>query len=458
MQDFILLEDCSPELKLWYLLVIRNFIVESDDYQNSDLPDELEEDESSEDELDLEEDESSDDDVYSGHLSGRNVVYLLRLGIQIKYHFSVDDVIRLMDSSIAWDQKLEELESDPDVAKFIEAHRSMIDMSLLKDMLQINFEAMGFSPKFLGDDCWDRYYEFINSKDYFDERHMLVDENPVLLEFIEDSGLSLEFARFFEGGYRLFMTYLKEEGSNKDLMEIMKSFDTIFLEKVENEFSNSLYFSGTPYGIPAKDFLAMLSKTFKLVGRVKTAVSTATAIATLSNPFTCALGLASLGIAAVSYLSKNDNLEKTSLRRAFLSGLIENYHQVKLLVLNILEDYNSELLSSNEMEESEVLPVFSVNLEMCTALQTINEEESDLMSIYLACELPPELDVKRLDACLRQFDNSESTRNFVMKMYSDIDGDYVLSTGLLLSDLIRLKNVFDSIGYFTMTGYLKQFV
>lgn len=464
MQDIILLEDCSNEIKLWYLANVGKFIVDSDKVNTVLDEDDYEFDEESLDEVEYEREQVDDDELVEyapeddegiGRLSGYRCIPLLKLAVLIKYPLFGEDFYQFFAKDF-FEQKLDELQQDPNVAKFLAENENLVYTSLLKDFVQINFEEKAFLERFKDS---DELSDFIYDEDYFEERHMFVDENPVLLEFIESNDFSLEFARFFESGCRFFNDNLMFEGSNKDMQTDIENFNKIFLDEDEKEVSNSFYFSGTPYGIPAKDYVAMFSKALKLVGRAKTIVSTATAIATLSNPVTCALGLTSLGIAAVSYLSKNDNLEKNSMRRALLSGAMENIHQVKITLQSALEDITPYFYNQESLIDAGAWATLSTADTFCIALDKVSKSEIELMEAYICCELPDVLDLKRLDACLKKFENHKETRDFILSMYDDKDehgNPCLLACGL--SRLIRLKNLFESIGYFTMSGYLKKFL
>lgn len=481
MSEMILLENCCYELKLWYLLMVRKFIIDSYNElykeKDEDLDDVLEDDDLEEEEslevVEYEEEEVTDEDIdlieaENAHddgleedadktrLDGEYFVYLLQLGVLIKFPFTNNDIYEhLFQSQAFWDKKLEELQQNSEVASFISEHNDLVYTSLLKDFIQINFKEHGFSHDLID---YEDFYDFIWSEDYFKESHMLVDENQVLLDFIEENNFLLDFAHYFESMYRYFTDNIYDaDHSDKNLKEDIQVFNHIFAEDEDNSI-NSFYFSGTPYGFPAQDYIATLGKAFKLASRAKTVISTATAIATLSNPLTCTLGLASLGIATVSFLSKNNHLEKNTWRRAFLSGMMENNHQVKLLLQRAIEKETPSLQDKEVLLKQGIRGSLYYLYELSNALTKINALEVELMTAYLSCELPETLDLKRLDVCLKQFDNYESTREFVLSMFREDEGKFYLVPSIMISDMIRLKNIFDSIGYFTMTGYLKKFL
>lgn len=219
-------------------------------------------------------------------------------------------------------------------------------------------------------------------------------------------------------------------------------------------------FLGAPFSLPVKDCFVVFEKYLGIASKLKTAVSTIASLSTLSNPLTCSLGIASLGIAFTKHLSGNKNLAKNRIREFLLKNYIELYSSVIEKNQVVL----GQLLTELELGDKGDLSL-SDYVYYRTSLADITQSILDLARVHcndfrralVELYIPQILDVRRFNKLIKKLSNKNEIQQLVMQNYQKIDGEYQY-IGATLRESYAIKNIFDAIGYFTTTGYLKKFI
>lgn len=440
-EDMVLLELCSDNIKRWYLYHLRNFIIAL--YEEAEATN----------------DKELFEEIDANSITGDCLAYIMVYANQIKYTFESEDDLSsfiLIEDNSYGSEEYESLCKSPEIKKFFKENRNTIIMSLFKDYMQLNYKIH----------CSMLETEFFWTDEYFNGEQICLDLNPYLLRFIDENDIDEDFARWFEGIFR----YMNDDIDFQDdshFQQTIKSIEEAFINDSEDGVCDSFYFSGAPFGLPASDFVASLGKTLKLVSKAKTLVSTSMALATLSNPLTCAMGVASLSIAALQSLSSNSFAQKCTLKKVLLKSYAQNYHQASLQLLKFQDKNSVELLEADaestdpdeEWSDEALADRFVYSVILTDAFYALNVQENDLLRNYYKIDLPQELDIKRFNKLTEDLKQKDQVREYVLSFYeqSETDKKYNLLKDQSISEILRLKKIFEGIGYYSMQGYVKKF-
>lgn len=444
MKDFILLESAPESVKLWYITEILKFAKYLDDGDYSDDFD------------------SFPQDYYDTGTQGTIVTILLKNRIKCSKHTNklILDLITREDASY---DKIASIISSKEVINYKKNNEIIIYTSLLKDFIEINYDyfvSMGSVDETYFID-FDSYYDIDN-----DNPPRYVEFNSYLLNFIKENSFDLGFVKECETGYALFKDPLEQDVLNdKEIKERLEGYLFPYTE-YENEtkeqsaqFLNAFYFSGGQCQIPSKDYILIFSKHLKTLARVKTLLGTATSIVALANPFTSTLGVLSLGVFALTTLSSKKDTNN-AIQKSLLKAKAEAYHRAKLEILSNLCSFNTQSIASdiNDFNKDEIKGSLFYNYVLLTAMHALASDEGAIVNALNLFDLPQILDVKRLDSVLKGKSHKDEIKDLIMSAYEKIDGKYQLIGKDLISDSTFLKNTFETIGYHTISGYLKSFI
>lgn len=435
MQDLLLLEHCPKNVKLWYILNIRKFLIDT----------------------------LTDDEIF---ITKRCGLYIATIANKIKLKYDYDDFgdFCLISSDYKfYSKRFKNLYRDKKLKTFIKEHHDLIIISLLKDFIEINYEL---TIELFDDIDGEDIIDFINSNKYLSQEHMLFEENGILVDFIQDNNFDLGLVRDYELCYSE-LSYLLQYGTDKNLLDCIKKREAIFIDynkTITKDYAplSALYFSGAPFGLPATDFVGAFSVILQKVNKAKTIAMTAVSLATLSNPITCSLGLASLGISTLSSISKNKYSEQSKIKKILLQALAENYNQTKQYLLHLLDNTALDMqfcfnLNSYDDDDSCVIFYHVISICIMDIIGNISLKERDFINFKLNSEVPRFLDIKRFNNLTKNI--NPKIKEFVLKCYEYDDEScvYVYVDKNTIPQVLRLIKIFDSIGYFSMTGYLQKF-
>ncbi len=225
---------------------------------------------------------------------------------------------------------------------------------------------------------------------------------------------------------------------------------------------NALYFTGSPDGIRAVDYLGMLVKAYGFAAKASSIGKAGLALFSLSNPVTGVMGLASLGITGALYLAKNKAQDKRKFKQALARthGII--YQKARELITVFTDeiykqiyDYDKDCFKSGDLHK-----YHAQLMQLHYASNYLELGIEDFKRAELEIQLPVQLDRRRLMA-ITTGKNAAPVREFVESCYYPEDyADEELRNRLTfecsLNDLYKLNSIFTDLGYFSITGIAKK--
>ena len=255
--------------------------------------------------------------------------------------------------------------------------------------------------------------------------------------------------------------------------ELKNKFEGLEERALESDIPlEALYFSGSPSGMKTQDYLSVMIKGLGIINKASTIYQIGLAIFSLSSPVTSVIGLTSLGLSGIKYLSENSDFKKRQEKYAIYYKHEELYNNA-LYLLNILFDsYNTQFqyktaeinnslfswktLFNKESFSREYVENFSVVFSLLSETFDLLNCMRDLFSLSSTIQkLPITIDVDRFLNQTESLVTKEDIRGTVFKYYPK-DNEYRLIETIELEEALKIESIFNEIGYFSVSAYVKS--
>lgn len=367
--------------------------------------------------------------------------------------------------------------------------------SLAKDLIATNFLyydwfAIQEEIEPLGNDYADEWERIYNNTDYdnFPEKSLefkrifhsettkrWYKSSPFILNFIEtvlagnydDIRDCFIWADAIEAYVEISLKdMVNSDAEDDEYEEMLKIFEDPDGDILQSGMVplNALYFSGSPDGMRAIDYLGLLTKAYGLYNDASSLIQAELAIIKLSNPVSGIIELASMGISNVNRLAENSNIEKLQFKMAVVKAHKTIFRNAKNSITTFMQYIR---LSCNEIESQksnsqDIKRSFDLLCDLTDAYTYLQIQEENCQFAELEINLPLSIDRKRLKAITAKTELLP-IRKYVESCYysEDYEDEFFknkLKAENSIEDLEKLKIIFDDLGYFTLTGLAKKFL
>ena len=227
---------------------------------------------------------------------------------------------------------------------------------------------------------------------------------------------------------------------------------------------NALYFSGSPDGMRAIDYLGLLTKAYGLYSDASSLVQAGLAIIKLSNPVSGIIELASMGISNVNRLAENSNIEKLQFKMAVVKAHKTIFRNAKNSITTFMQYIRLSCgeIESKKSNSQDIKRSLDLLCDLTDAYTYLQIQEENCQFAELEINLPLIIDRKRLKAITAK-NELLPIRKYVESCYYSEDYEDAFFKNKLkeentIEDLEKLKIIFDDLGYFTLTGLAKKFL
>lgn len=292
---------------------------------------------------------------------------------------------------------------------------------------------------------------------YTDTVHNVQSLPKFILDFMET--YKIDEKQFFaiQEFDKLLKDYLfDDEIIDKDFVTLLenKSF------KIKNQDIplEALYYSGNiSSGISSEDFVQIFINGYTSLNKLFDIGSTALSLLKKASPATLAVVGVSAVFSGIKKLSENDKLNKSVKKLSFLFNQKSLYTKTCSFLLEYVT-CSDKLVDMLEVTY-EYEKALKYEADIFFALGILEYQSSFLKRAILFLKIPDELNLEKLNK-LTNSDDLISARELVLKLYKKNDKgkwlyndeDYDVEN----HELEKIVSVFESIGYFSMTGVTKS--
>ena len=255
--------------------------------------------------------------------------------------------------------------------------------------------------------------------------------------------------------------------------ELKNKFEGLEERALESDIPlEALYFSGSPSGMKTQDYLSVMIKGLGIINKASTIYQIGLAIFSLSSPVTSVIGLTSLGLSGIKYLSENSDFKKRQEKYAIYYKHEELYNNALCLLNTLFDSYNTQFhnktaeinnslfscktLFNKESFSREYVENFSVVFWLLSETFDLLNCMRDLFSLSSTIQkLPITIDVDRFLNQTESLVTKEDIRGTVFKYYPK-DNEYRLIETIELEEALKIESIFNEIGYFSVSAYVKS--
>ena len=256
------------------------------------------------------------------------------------------------------------------------------------------------------------------------------------------------------------------EADDADFKSQLESFEEEICDDVGEGIGlmplNALYFTGSPDGLRATDYIGILVKAFGIATKANSIGKAGLALFSLSNPVTGFIGLATLGITGVSFLAKNKEMEKRRLKLSLAKTHNIIYSNANDLIKTFLDEIYKVIYDNDrdDLKNIELKPYLRLLWKLNYASDYLGSQAEECKRAELEISLPVYLDRLRLKA-ITSSAKYEPIRKYVETCYySENYKEKNLRNRLRydssINDLMKLQSIFSDLGYFSVTGIAKK--
>ena len=463
--DFIFLERMPDAVKRAYLSEIKSYLYSnSGDYLNKD---------------------------WNGTLNPVQLAELLLLATRI--HLKVETYADFV--ALIAPEDPEKYLDDPDYLRCIaddDDAANIYAWSLAKDLIALNYKICiaELSNQSYADICErkDKETALVGAIDEdapdfgerFEEVHLKkifrwYKKSPFILDFFKQNFIDEDLT---EGAFAIWANSVEDyaefncsemtmwESDDDDFKEQLSSFEEVLCEDAGEGYGlmplNALYFTGSPDGLRAVDYIGMLVKAYGFAAKASSIGKAGMALFSLSNPVTGIMGLASLGITGANYLAKNKEQDKRRFKGALAHTHSIIYQNARELITTFTDeiyqkifDYERDCFKAGDLQS-----YHAQLMVLHYAANYLETEIEDCRRAQLEIGLPVLIDRRRLKA-ITAGKEAAAVRAYVESCYYPEDYEDETARNRLrldtsLNDLHKLNSIFKDLGYFSITGIAKK--
>ena len=463
--NFIFLEQMPNEVKRAYLSEIKAFLYsDSENYLNKE---------------------------HDGTLSPLQIAQLLLFASRI--HYKVENYQEFIE--LIKNDNTEDYYDTPEFKKYITSDPEIENIyiwSLAKDLIAINYrlctDILDAEKLSKIEDKKYKEIELIDSLDEKDPKYIEKFENlhfknffrwykqsPYILKFFNDTfiddNLSAPTLSVWANSVENYVEFTCSdltmyEADDADFKSQLESFEEEICDDVGEGIGlmplNALYFTGSPDGLRATDYIGILVKAFGIATKANSIGKAGLALFSLSNPVTGFIGLATLGITGVSFLAKNKEMEKRRLKLSLAKTHNIIYSNANDLIKTFLDEIYKVIYDNDrdDLKKIELKPYLRLLWKLNYASDYLGSQAEECKRAELEISLPVYLDRRRLKA-ITSSEKYEPIRKYVETCYySENYKEKNLRNRLRyecsINDLMKLQSIFSDLGYFSVTGIAKK--
>lgn len=259
----------------------------------------------------------------------------------------------------------------------------------------------------------------------------------------------------------IFIEEVSFETDDKEYRDLIASMEEdIFISDMPH---NALYFTGSPSGLRAIDYLGLLIKVYGFATKISSLSKAGLSLLTLSNPMTGVMGLATLGITGISYLAKNRDGEKRKFKLTLAKVQQNLYEHTRSLVKDFLDQTIEQTIDRKRDDFKKSIdfkPYMKLIAQLVQADNFLELQIQEYKRAQLEIALPVFIDRNRVKA-ITSGEKYQQVREFIFSCYYPANHEMKelrnrLKFECTLEELRKLQSIVGSLGYFSVTGIAKK--